>query len=137
MCATSSLPETLHESLDGFDLGRLLPCDGRYLADWPAETYDITLEDASRIARRIALATIRTKVQGQLEGIRDLEMNFGRAAVDSFQLLLFPFWIGRLNHPHGGHFAFVNGQTGSCSATIPRRRLLRWIDRLLGRSTQD
>ncbi len=135
VCATTSLPETLHESLGGFDLGRLLPYDGRYLADWPAQTYDITLEDASRIARRIVLATIRTKAQGQLEGIRDLEINFGRAAVDSFQLLLFPFWIGQLSRPHSGHFAFVNGQTGSCSATIPRRPLLRWIDRLLGRSS--
>jgi hypothetical protein len=87
------------------------------------------------MARRIVLATIRTKVQEQLEGIRDLEIHFGRAAVGSFQLLLFPFWIGRLSRPHSGHFAFVNGQTGSCSATIPRRPLFRWIDRLLGRSS--
>ena len=113
--ATTSLPETLHESLDGFDLGGLLPYDGRYLADWPAETYDITLEDASRMARRIVLATIRTKVQEQLEGIRDLEIHFGRAAVDAY-------WTS-IPNPRGSHSGTACGRSCRRSETWKRGSL--------------
>jgi hypothetical protein len=96
VCATNRIPETLHQCLDEFDLTGLVPYDTRYLADWPAETYGITLENASLIARRIALAKFRTKAQTDIEGVRELEMNFNRVGIDSFQLLTLPFWTGRV-----------------------------------------
>jgi tetratricopeptide (TPR) repeat protein len=133
VCATNRIPETLHQCLDEFDLTGLVPYDTRYLADWPAETYGITLENASLIARRIALAKFRTKAQADIEGIRELEMNFNRVGIDSFQLLMLPFWIGRVGQP-GGHLVLVNGQTGRCSANLPRPRFQQWIDALLGRT---
>jgi DNA-directed RNA polymerase subunit RPC12/RpoP len=127
------LPEPAPEAaVDGFDLKGLVPYDVHYLADWPAETYTVSVSDASLAARTHALRRARAGIYSQLVGnVQNLTLDSSGLYVDSFKLLLGPLWMVRYSIGGRERLAVVNGQTGIVVGRPPTHGLLGWLKGLL------
>jgi hypothetical protein len=132
VCAVSQLPQSLEHVVDEFDLAALVPYDPRQLAGLPLATCQLTLDEASIPARRKAVEALRMVVREELSHVARLEMTFGRLGVDSFKLLLLPFWIAHVGLSETRQLVFVNGQTGAIGENARQPGLLSWIARLAG-----
>ena len=116
-----------------FDFSGLQPYHPAYLADWPAETYQITLADASLEARGQALDRGRDDIHNKHAVDRELlQIDSSGLLVESFQLLLLPFWISRLRQGEKHYPVLVNGQTGQVRGHEPFRSKRGWLAWLLG-----
>jgi hypothetical protein len=99
--------------IPGFDLGAVKPYDARYLADWPAELYDVPMAEASLEARSQAYIALQRDLPTRLEPIRVLSTSSANLIIESFRLDLLPVWICEV--PVDGHarLVLINGQNGA------------------------
>jgi DNA-directed RNA polymerase subunit RPC12/RpoP len=112
--AEKKLPSHLAKGLRDFDLAGLVPYDGRYLADWPAERYQVTLADASLLARRqIAQAVQRRPAKTAGDIIFDVHISPGGLTIESFKLILLPVWIAHYGVGDTVYDVLINGQSGA------------------------
>jgi hypothetical protein len=113
-----------------FAVSAIVPCEAGHLADWPAETYQVSLETAAVSARRMALAAIRTDVEYRIDpGVEDVKMTFARVSADSYRLVLLPLWLADFDEAGARVPVFVNGQSGA--AHVPRASgIAGWLSRL-------
>jgi hypothetical protein len=129
--ATHTLPEVWSEEVKRFHYHLAVPYDPAYLADWPAETYQITLSDASLKARWQALERLRKSLNHEQTGpINDLKVNSMDLLIQSFQFILVPIWIAHLKDGDQPCSVLINGQTGEIRAQLARsekRGLLSWL----------
>ncbi|GAB4457019.1 MAG: hypothetical protein Kow0070_08230 [Anaerolineales bacterium] len=118
-----------------FDLSAAKPYDPRFLADWPAEVYDIPLAEASLDARGQAYARVKADLPDRLAPMRILSSSSAKMAVESFKLVLVPVWMTEL--PFGGrtHLVLINGQNGVTASDLtekkPKGGLMDWLGDLL------
>ena len=96
--------------------------DPRYLADWPAELYDIAMADASLDARSRAYQREKQALPASLDGIRILSTSSARLAIESFQLVLLPVWLNEVVYDGRTHIVLVNGASGDVEAEHPENR---------------
>ncbi|MBI3912793.1 MAG: hypothetical protein HY327_01160 [Chloroflexi bacterium] len=114
VAASHTLGVALTEELNAFPLARLAPYDAGYLADIPAETYKIAVSDASLVARARVLEHARPKIAAAItENYRDLQLNALPMVIESYKLILLPFWIARYRLDGKWHNVVVNGESGS------------------------
>jgi hypothetical protein len=118
--------------MDSFLLGDVVPYDRAYLADWPAEVYQVSVSDASLVARRRMLERSRrfvtTRLQATLGSVSDLQFNTAGVVVESYKLVLLPVWVLRYCHQKTVYHVFINGQTGKVRAQMPRN----WLQKFFG-----
>lgn len=119
-----------------FELTAAKPYDPRFLADWPAEVYDIPLAEASLDARGQAYAKYKEDLPYKLSPMRLVHSSSAKMAVESFKLVLVPVWMTEL--PFGGrtHLVLINGQNGVVASDLPgkkeeKRGLMDWLGDLL------
>jgi hypothetical protein len=133
--ASRKLAAHLGRLLPGYDLKSLRPYDPRYLADWPAEVYDIPLADASLDARSRAYERERALLPRRLGlPIQDLRTSSARLTVSSYKLVLLPVWMADYTLDGREYLVLVNGQTGAVEGDLPARpgfRLRDWLGDLL------
>ncbi len=126
--------ELVKKEVDKFLLGDVTPYKHGYLADWPAETYQISVADASLMARakmlKKARGTLNTRLSARMDSVKDLQLNTSGVTVDSFKLVLLPFWIARYRYQDKIYYLIVNGQTGKVRAQMPRNKLQKFFDGL-------
>lgn len=126
--ATKNLPESLISILDSFDMTKLIPYDARYLASWMAETYQISIGDASLSARATVLATEKRGIPGQYERpITDLSVSATSMAVDTYKLILLPVWFTTYRVDDDQYQVAINGQNGHVTGQHPVQGLSDWI----------
>lgn len=127
------LADTLTKGFAEFDLGGLVAYDGRYLADWPAERYQIPLSDASLLARKKVLKDIRRHAHRFTPGeIRDLRLNTAGLIIESFKLILLPMWVVHYKVEGVVYDVIINGQTGIVHGDRPQGTIRKFFSRLLG-----
>ena len=103
--------------LRAFDLRRTEPFAESYLASWPAETYQVSLGDASLEARRWTYEFEQQSVRGRLlHQVRDLSFNSLQITVESFQLVLLPLWLSACQLGGARRPLAINGQNGHVRA---------------------
>lgn len=120
-----------------FELRAVKPYDPRYLANWPAEVYDIPMAEASLDARSQSFARYKRDLPGLLAPVRILSTSSADMTVDSFRLNLLPVWMTEL--PFGGrqHLILINGQNGAVASDLPEGKkeksggLREWLGELL------
>jgi hypothetical protein len=118
--------------ITGFNLSVLTPFDPRYLSDWPAETYQISMGDASLNAREETVRQFHQKVAASLSGeIKDLRVVAPELAVDSYKLILLPFWTLATGDPERPYL-WLNGQSGALINARMKEKFQSFIDRLFG-----
>ncbi len=98
--------------LPTFDLSAVKPYDPRYLADWPAEIYDISMSDASLEARGQVARDYMERVRREYSHLSNLRLSSAGMFVESFKLILLPIWITEIHHRGQHTQALINGQNG-------------------------
>jgi hypothetical protein len=138
--ATQKLPPEFAHWLDDFDLTQLVAYDARYLADWPAERYQLPLANASLAARRQVWQGYRRQPHQLTQGeyVRDLRLRSNSVVVESYKLILLPVWIAhyRLAHDEATYDVLINGQNGVVRAERPEGMISRFWTWLRGGSDQ-
>ncbi len=118
--ASRRLPPSLADEVANFNLEALVAYDPRYLAGWPAETYQISPADASLVARqKVAASRFQVTVRLSL-------------SVLAFKLILLPLWITHCRNKKQRYTVIVNGQTGSLRSDKPEEGIRGWLRRLAG-----
>ncbi|HZD55743.1 MAG TPA: hypothetical protein VE136_03400 [Anaerolineales bacterium] len=131
--ASDKLPDEYIDEVDGFNLDRLVPYDSAYLAAWPAETYQITLSDASLKARWKTLEKAQRSIGGEINSqFRDLSLDSANLLIETFKLIFVPLWFTRYYFQGKSHLILVNGQTGSVWGEMPPGKASSWFSRLVG-----
>jgi DNA-directed RNA polymerase subunit RPC12/RpoP len=136
--ASRALPKSLAEVMREFRFKEILPYDPAYLADWPAETYELSVSDASLVARHQTFTEEREKIpRGFFGQVKDLKLNSMGLIIESFKLVLLPLWIGRYLDQDGNenekqYTIVVNGQTGTVHGEKPPQGLRKLWGRLMG-----
>jgi predicted RNA-binding Zn-ribbon protein involved in translation (DUF1610 family) len=129
--ASNTLAQESVSAAGSFHLDKLVPYDPGYLADWPAETYGISVADASIRAR----SKVRKLVAERLgKRIEDFGPGVARLSVMSFKLIIVPLWIARYSYEKRQYTVLVNGQTGTVQGEAPSWGILGWLSRLAGNS---
>ncbi len=121
--ASHSLPKALLDELMAFDTKALTPYSIDLLADRSAEIYQISMADASLVARQRALQAARHHIEHQsLDGerYRDLTLNSTGMIVETYKLVLLPMWITSYRYQDRALAVAVNGQTGTVAGDVPR-----------------
>ena len=131
--ATHKLPDKLaRKLLLSYDLSQLVAYDARYLADWPAERYQIALGDAAIQARKQVLTDLR-RHPFQLtseDNIKNLRTNTSEMIVESFKQVLLPLWIVHYQLEDKHYDVLLNGQTAEVFGERPPGlvgRLFGWL----------
>jgi hypothetical protein len=115
-----------------FDLQAVKPYDPRYLADWPAEVYDIPLADASLDARSQAYARFKHDLPALVNPLRIVHTSSANLAIESFKLILLPVWMTEIPFKGRVRLVLINGQTGAVEGDLSEVSKSKKSDRSRG-----
>lgn len=130
--ATGKLPTALRDILHSYAAEGMVMYDARYLADWPAERYQLTLAEASLQARKQVLQDLRKRPYEVTGGemVTDLAFNSSGMMVESFKLVLLPVWMMHYKVDAEVYDVLVNGQNGRILGQYPQTavgKLVSWL----------
>ena len=108
-----------------FELISTKPYDPRFLADWPAEVYDIPMAEASLDARGQAYAKCKEELGYRLSPMRIIHSSSAKMAIKSFKLVLLPVWMTELPFNGREHLVLINGQNGIVASDLPNKKSRR------------
>jgi len=119
-----------------FELTAVKPYDPRFLADWPAEVYDIPMAEASLDARKQAYAKYKEDLPYKINAMRIVRSSSANMAIESFKLVLLPVWMTVLSFDGREHLVLINGQNGIVASDLPDKKakksgLMDWLGDLL------
>ena len=135
--ASRKLSAVFLKLLSTYELRGIRPYDPRYLANWPAEVYDIPLAEASLDARAQALSRYKRDLPSLLDPVRVFSSSSANMTVESFRLALLPVWVSELAFGGREHLILINGQNGAAASDLPEKKqeskgLMDWLGDLLG-----
>ena len=118
--ASSSLPKSLGEGLEPWDLSALQPYSPDYLAGLQAEGYTIALADGHQTGRAKMAAVIHTDVCRDIGGdVQRVDSIDTDHSAETFKHILLPVWMAAYKYS-GRSFRFlVNAQTGEVQGERP------------------
>jgi len=126
--ATNHLPDAVGSILNSYDTSKAILYDPRYLSNWPAETYQITIGDASLSARKIALEREKLQITQQYDKpISDLSIDGSSMAVNTYKLILLPIWLTTYVYNKTNYQVAINGQNAIVIGQYPDQGLSDWI----------
>jgi hypothetical protein len=126
------LTKSLAEEITQMPLDDMEPCAPGYLADWLAETHEISVGDASLVARSRVFAKEKAKVsQDILTQYTGLTMSSANLIVESYKLILVPMWVSHYRMAGKQYGIVINGRTGNLRAEKPRQGIGGWLADLL------
>ena len=105
--------------LPTFDLSVVKPYDPRYLADWPAEIYDVAMSDASLEARAQVARHYMDQFRPEFSYLKNLSVSSAGMTVESFKLVLLPVWITEIPFRDKTHTVLINGHNGRVIGDTP------------------
>jgi hypothetical protein len=119
-----------------FELRGVKPYDARYLANWPAEVYDIPMAEASLDARSQSYSHYKRDLPNLLTPVNVVSTSSSKMTVESFRLNLLPIWMTELNFGGRQHLVLINGQNGQVASDLPETKkeasgLMDWLGDLL------
>jgi hypothetical protein len=135
--ASRKLSAVFLRLIPSFELRGIKPYDPRYLANWPAEVYDIPMAEASLDARVQGLSRYKRDLPSLLDPIKVISTSSAKMTVESFRLNLLPVWLTEIQFDGRQHLVLINGQNGTAASDLPGRKkeekgLMDWLGELLG-----
>jgi hypothetical protein len=117
--ASRKLSAVFLKLIPTFELRGIKPYDARYLANWPAEVYDIPMAEASLDARSQCYSYYKRDLPHLLSPTQLISTSSAKMSVESFRLNLLPVWVTEI--PFGGreHLVLINGQNGMIKSDLP------------------
>ena len=73
------------------------------------------------------MEALRPEVKEEHSEVSGLKMTSAHLGIDTFKLLLLPFWIAHVGHGDASRLVFVNGQSGSVGQNARPPGLLSWV----------
>jgi uncharacterized CHY-type Zn-finger protein len=129
--AIQRFSEALQAVFQSYDLSALTPYEEFYLADWLAETYQVSMSDASLDARQKAFSEEKERTILTIEGrFRDVRFSSAGMLVESYQFILLPVWVTTYQIAGKSYSILINGANGKVYAESPREE--GWLARLFG-----
>lgn len=123
VCATTSLPRSLTERLEPWDLDALAPFTPAFLAGFTAERYSLSLEDGWGTAQERMRDQLRRDVEADIGGDRQRIGSMQvRHADTTFKHTLLPLWISAYRYQDEVYRVIVNARTGAVSGDRPYSR---------------
>lgn len=119
--ASRKLSAVFLKLIPTFDLEAVKPYDPRYLANWPAEVYDIPLAEASLDARAQVMARYKHDLSNYRTGMELVATSSANMTVESFRLDLLPVWMIEIPFDGCVHLVLINGQNGTVASDIPEK----------------
>ena len=116
--ASRKLSAVFLKLLPTFELKGVKPYDPRYLANWPAEVYDIPMAEASLDARSQGYSLYKRDLTNLLAPMDLLSTSSAKLTVESFRLNLLPVWVTELSFGGRQHLVLINGQNGSVESNL-------------------
>ncbi len=104
--------------IDSFDMKSIKPYDARFLADWPAEIYDVPMADASLDARSQTYKKYKRDLPHLINNANIVHTSSANLVIDSFKLNLLPVWMTELAFDGRKHLVLINGQNGVVSSDV-------------------
>jgi hypothetical protein len=119
-----------------FEMKAVKPYDPRYLANWPAEVYDIPMAEASLDARSRSFTHYKNDLPNILTITQLISTSSVNMTVESFRLNLLPVWITELSFGGRRHLVLINGWNGTVASDLPDKSnkssgLMEWLGDLL------
>jgi hypothetical protein len=116
--AARKLSAVFLKSIPSFELKGVRPYDPGYLANWPAEVYDIPMAEASLDARAQTLSRYRQDLPNLLS-VQIVSTSSANMTVESFRLNLLPVWVTEIPFDGRMHLLLINGQNGTVASDLP------------------
>ena len=134
--ASRKLSAVFLKLIPTFELRGVKPYDPRYLANWPAEVYDIPMAEASLDARGQTFKHYKNDLPNLLTPIRLISTSSAKMTVESFRLNLLPVWMTELPFSGREHLILINGQKGTVGSDLPEKKsesmgLMDWLKDLI------
>ena len=104
--------------IDSFDMKSIKPYDARFLANWPAEIYDVPMADASLDARSQTYKKYKRDLPSLINNSNIVRTSSANLVIDSFKLNLLPVWMTELPFDGRSHLVLINGQNGVVSSDV-------------------
>lgn len=105
-----------------FDMKSIQPYDPRFLADWPAEIYDVPMADASLDARSQAYKRYKQQLANTISNVKIVHTSSANLLVESFKLNLLPVWMTELPFNGRTHLVLINGQNGVVHSDLAEKK---------------
>ncbi len=134
--ASRKLSAVFLKLIPAFELRGVKPYDPRFLANWPAEVYDIPMAEASLDARSQAFKNCKNDLPNRIFPVQVISTSSSKMTVDSFRLNLLPVWVTELPFDGREHLVLINGQHGTVASDLPGKKsesmgLMDWLGDLL------
>ncbi len=134
--ASHTLPQDLNEVFDKFLLEEAVPYESAYLADWPTVLYEISVSDASLLARQRVFQKGKKAAEMQafarVPGLQNFRASADNLTVLSYKLLLLPLWIANYRYEEKTYTVAINGQTRSVSGQKAAGFFKKLVGNILG-----
>ena len=117
-----ALPSRQLWEIEPFNLKEMAEFQPEHLAGWLALSYDISLADASLMAREKVINKLRRSLQNLVEPgrqKRNLTSGAGKWSGLTFKHALLPLWVGTYEYLGKHYQLLVNGQTGKVGGKKP------------------
>ncbi len=101
-----------------FDTKSIKPYDPRFLANWPAEIYDVPMADASLDARSQAYTKYKRDLPHLINNMNIVHTSSANLVIESFKLNLLPVWMTELPFDGREHLVLINGQSGIVASDV-------------------
>jgi len=119
--ASRKLSAVFLKLISTFELKGVKPYDPGYLANWPAEVYDIPMAEASLDARAQTLSRYRRDLPNLLS-VQLISASSAKMTVESFRLNLLPVWVTEIPFSGRPHLLLINGQHGAVASDLPEKK---------------
>jgi hypothetical protein len=119
--ASRKLSAVFLKLIPTFELRGVKPYDPRYLANWPAEVYDIPMAEASLDARAQTWSRYKRDLPNLLTPVNIISTSSAKMTVESFRLNLLPVWVTEIPFAGREHLVLINGQNGSVASDLPEK----------------
>jgi hypothetical protein len=118
--ASQTLPRSLVEKLEPWDLVHLEPFDPRFLAGFLAERYTVDLEPGFAVAQERMEPDIKKAVRRDIGGDEQRIHEHATSYLNAtFKHLLLPLWIASFRYKDKVYRTTVNAQTGEVAGERP------------------
>lgn len=132
--AARKLSGVFQRLISTFEFRAIKPYEAGYLANWPAEVYDIPMAEASLDARVQTLAKYKRDLPLLIDPVKLLSISSANMAVESFRLTLLPVWMTELPFDGREHLVLINGMNGTVKSNLPEKEssgLMEWLGDLI------
>ena len=118
--ASSSLPKSLGEGLEPWDLSAMQPYNPDYLAGLQAEGYTIALSDGHQSGRAkmdaVIYADVCQDIGGDVQRVDTIDSDYRD---ETFKHILLPIWMAAYKYSGKSYRFLVNGLTGEVQGERP------------------